>query len=96
MTPLENEIFDVFVRHAREGLRCPTYGQLSALLVQGGDIRKATEHLVRSGEIEIDVHAHNWRVVTIKAGVSAGLSTQRPAQPWAVYLRGDRSGYHYV
>lgn len=78
-------VFSLIVAAARKNERCPTS-------IRKGNTRGipsgATSALVKEGKIRVEVYAHNYRVIEILWGPSAGKRTRAPDnkrwKPWRV------------
>ncbi len=85
---MENEraeyVFGLLERAVVNEQRCPTNPEFAALLQKrgyraaAGTIPGLMRILVRQGRIVIRIYAHNWRQITISAGIHEGKSTSRP------------------
>ncbi|MFN3627636.1 MAG: hypothetical protein ACK4S3_07125 [Parvibaculum sp.] len=86
MSPAEHRLFEVLVKAACEGVRCPANDDLPN--------RKLLSGLCRADHIRCEVYEKNYRVVEIRSGEHAGKRTaEHPAggKPYRIVDdKGDR------
>jgi hypothetical protein len=82
--PTQDEAFAALERAAVAGDRCPVGSGPDANPIVGNGI---VGKLCAAGRIQVDVYAHNWRVVTILEGPHKGKTTAPCPKPGAISYR---------
>jgi hypothetical protein len=90
MTIASEAVFDLLVRAACDGIRCPTNDDL------GANRGAALNALTRSGAIRVEVYERNYRVVEILKGDHAGKRTAEHPGARKPYRVIDANGDQWV
>jgi hypothetical protein len=100
MTTAADALFEIIDELAARGERCPIALELNRRLrLRAGrtiDTSRLLQQLAIAGKLIVKVHGRNWRTIEICVGRHAGMSTQPPPVPLAVYLIADHKGLRRV